>query len=109
VQCIKNNFGNEKGKINEADGHQEIELALVKLYEITKDESLLELSTYFLEVRGQDSEFYKKQLEENIEKGLSEGPVPTINNVYHQSHKPVIEQEEAVGHAVRLVYMAAAM
>src|SRR5699024_8615449 len=109
VQCIKNNFGNEKGKINGADGHQEIELALVKLYEITKDESLLELSTYFLEVRGQDSEFYKKQLEENIEKGLSEDPVPTINNVYHQSHKPVIEQEEAVGHAVRLVYMAAAM
>ena len=109
VQCIKNHFGDEEGKINGADGHQEIELALVKLYEVTKDESLLELSAYFLEVRGQDPDFYKKQLEENIENGLSQGPVPTINNEYHQSHKPVMEQEEAVGHAVRLVYMAAAM
>ena len=109
VQCIKNHFGDEEGKINGADGHQEIELALVKLYEVTKDESLLELSAYFLEVRGQDPDFYKKQLEENIENGLSQGPVPTINNEYHQSHQPVMEQEEAVGHAVRLVYMAAAM
>lgn len=109
VQCIKNHFGDEEGKINGADGHQEIELALVKLYEVTKDESLLELSAYFLEVRGQDPDFYKKQLEENIENGLSQGPIPTINNEYHQSHKPVMEQEEAVGHAVRLVYMAAAM
>ena len=109
VQCIKNHFGDEEGKINGADGHQEIELALVKLYEVTKDESLLELSTYFLEVRGQDPDFYKKQLEENIENGLSQGPIPTINNEYHQSHQPVMEQEEAVGHAVRLVYMAAAM
>src|SRR5699024_5217718 len=95
--------------INGADGHQEIELALVKLYEVTEDEALLQLSSYFLEIRGQDPEFYKKQLEENIKKGLSEGSIPIINNEYHQSHKPVIEQEEAVGHAVRLVYMAAAM
>ena len=102
VQCIKNHFGDEEGKINGADGHQEIELALVKLYEVTKDESLLELSAYFLEVRGQDPDFYKKQLEENIENGLSQGPIPTINNEYHQSHQPVMEQEEAVGHAVRL-------
>lgn len=109
VDCIENHFGPEEGKINGADGHQEIELALVKLYEITKDESLLSLSTYFLDVRGQDPDFYEKQLRENIENGLSKGPIPTINNEYHQSHKPVIEQEEAVGHAVRLVYMTAAM
>lgn len=109
VDCIINNFGPEDGKINGADGHQEIELALVKLYEVTEDEALLQLSSYFLEIRGQDPEFYKKQLEENIKKGLSEGSIPIINNEYHQSHKPVIEQEEAVGHAVRLVYMAAAM
>ena len=109
VKCITDNFGPEDGKINGADGHQEIELALVKLYEVTKDETLLKISSYFLEIRGQNPEFYKKQLEDNIKKGLSEGPIPTINNEYHQSHKPVIEQEEAVGHAVRLVYMAAGM
>src|SRR5699024_4081061 len=78
VDCIINNFGPEDGKINGADGHQEIELALVKLYEVTEDEALLQLSSYFLEIRGQDPEFYKKQLEENIKKGLSEGSIPII-------------------------------
>lgn len=109
VECIQTHFGPEEGKINGADGHQEIELALVKLYEVTKDESYLKLSEWFLEVRGQDPDFYRKQMEENIELGLDDRAPIVINNVYHQSYKPVAEQTEAVGHAVRLVYMAAAM
>lgn len=109
VDCIEENFGTSKDKIDGADGHQEIELALVELYELTEEKRYLELSEYFLKVRGQDPDFYRKQLEENISLGLSEYPLPHINTVYHQAHKPVIEQEEAVGHAVRLVYMAAAM
>ncbi|MFL2095755.1 glycoside hydrolase family 127 protein [Marinilactibacillus psychrotolerans] len=109
IRCIENHFGSEKGKINGADGHQEIELALVKLYEVTQKEEYLELSKWFLEIRGQDPEFYQKQLDENRKIGLGkEHPFP-INTVYYQAHKPVYEQEEAAGHAVRLVYMAAAM
>lgn len=108
VQCIEENFGNEKGKINGADGHQEIELALIKLYEITQNERCLKLSEYFLKVRGQDTSFYESQLQENIKNGLSEG-VNLPDNTYRQAHKPVVEQEQAEGHAVRLVYMAAAM
>lgn len=109
IGCIQDYFGSEKGKINGADGHQEIELGLVKLYEVTQKEEYLELSKWFLEVRGQDPEFYQKQLDENRELGLGkEHPFP-INTVYHQAHKPIYQQEEAVGHAVRLVYMAAAM
>ncbi|MFC6465722.1 glycoside hydrolase family 127 protein [Marinilactibacillus sp. GCM10026970] len=109
VECIQNHFGSEKGKIKGADGHQEIELALVKLYEVTKDESYLKLSEWFLEIRGQDPDFYKKQLEENDDLGIDDKKPFQVNTVYHQAHKPVIEQTEAVGHAVRLVYMAAAM
>ncbi|WP_208560867.1 glycoside hydrolase family 127 protein [Marinilactibacillus kalidii] len=109
VECTQTHFGPEEGKINGADGHQEIELALVKLYEVTKDESYLKLSEWFLEVRGQDPDFFKKQMEENLARGLDNRDSIIINNVYHQSHKPVTEQTEAVGHAVRLVYMAAAM
>ncbi|GEQ32744.1 hypothetical protein B795N_06260 [Marinilactibacillus psychrotolerans] len=109
IRCIQNHFGSEKGKIHGTDGHQEIELALVKLYEVTQKEEYLELSKWFLEIRGQDPEFYQKQLDENRKLGLGkEHPFP-INTVYHQAHKPVYEQEEAAGHAVRLVYMAAAM
>src|SRR5699024_399896 len=101
--------GDQERKINGTDGHKEIELALVKLYEVTKDKSVLELSAYLLEVRWQDRDVDKKKIEENIENGISQGPIRTINNKYHQSHQPGMEQKEAVGHDVRLVYMAAAM
>lgn len=109
VECIKNHFGPEEEKINGADGHQEIEWALIKLYEITGNEELVDLSKWFLEIRGQDPDFYSKQLLENKEKGIDDRPIPHINLKYHQAHQPIHEQEEAVGHAVRLVYMAAAM
>lgn len=109
VHCIDQAFGQEEGKINGADGHQEIELALVKLYEVTGNQNAVNLSKWFLDVRGQDPDFYQKQIEENDRLGLKQKSRPHINTTYHQAHKPVYEQEEAVGHAVRLVYMAAAM
>lgn len=109
ITCIENNFGPEEGKIDGTDGHQEIELALVRLYEYTGKEKYLALSDYFLKVRGQDPQFFQEQLQENIQRGIDDRPVPHLNLVYHQAHKPVVEQDEAVGHAVRLVYMAQAM
>lgn len=109
VECIQEHFGPEEGKINGADGHQEIELALIKLYEVTGKEEYVDLSSWFLKIRGQDPDFYTKQLIRNKKDGLSDGNIPHINLKYHQAHKPVLEQEEPVGHAVRLVYMAAAM
>jgi DUF1680 family protein len=69
----------------------------------------LDLSSYFLEVRGQNPHFFAEQLEDNDRLGLQQGPKPVINTVYHQADKPVIEQDSARGHAVRLVYMAQAM
>lgn len=109
ADCINEHFGPEDGKIHGADGHQEIELALVKLYEITGNATYLELSQYLLLIRGQDPDFYTRQLEENREKQLSSESIGPINLNYHQAHKPVTEQDTAEGHAVRLVYMAAAM
>lgn len=109
VDCLEKNFGDEVGKINGADGHQEIELALVKLYELTGNERYLKLSEYFLKVRGQNPSFYTEQLEENLQQGLTKEPLPEVNPVYRQAHIPVMEQTDADGHAVRLVYMAAAM
>ena len=109
IKCIDMHFGAEEGKINGADGHQEIELALVHLYEHTGESYYLELSRYFLHVRGQDVDFYKKQLIENNELGLDDRAIPHIGELYLQAHKPVAEQAEAVGHAVRMVYMAEAM
>lgn len=66
-----------------ASGHEEIELALVKLYRATGDERYLHLAKYFLDCRGHDPD----------------------GEEYNQNHMPVTEQTEAVGHAVRAVYM----
>ena len=109
IACIKTAFGPNEGQINGADGHQEIELALVRLYEFTGNKDYLDLSYYFLNVRGQDPEFYHKQIVENQEKGIHEGRMPHIDLVYLQAHKPVVDQDEPRGHAVRMVYMAQAM
>ena len=109
IDCIEAHFGKAEGKIDGSDGHQEIELALVRLYELTGNRKYLDLSSYFLEVRGQNPHFFAEQLEDNDRLGLQQGPKPVINTVYHQADKPVIEQDTARGHAVRLVYMAQAM
>ena len=75
-------------------GHEEIELALVRLYECTGERRYLELSEYFLNERGANSD-------------------PTITawatHAYNQSHLPVREQRTAEGHAVRATYLYTAM
>ena len=109
IACIEAHFGKAEGKIDGSDGHQEIELALVRLYELTGNRKYLDLSVYFLDVRGQNPDFFADQLEENDRLGLQQGPKPVISTVYHQADKPVVEQDTARGHAVRLVYMAQAM
>jgi len=82
-------------------GHQKIELALVKLYRLTGNDKYLDLGKYFLDQRGRDVK-------------LTQYPPGSRFAIYNdaaqiQAHKPVLEQEEAVGHAVRFTYMAAGM
>ncbi len=72
-------------------GHQEIELGLAKLYRVTGDSRYIDLARFFLEQRGRS------------ENGRR------LWGTYCQDHKPVLEQEEAAGHAVRFMYMLAAM
>ena len=62
ADCLDANFGPEEGKIHGADGHPEIELALAKLYEEPGEKRYLTLSQYLIDVRGQDPQFYAKQL-----------------------------------------------
>lgn len=99
-------FGNEEGKIPGYPGHQEIELALLKLYEATNEEKFLELSKYFIDQRGQHPHYF---VMERKKLGRT-GPYWYAHGFkYNQSHVPVREQKEAVGHAVRAVYMYTAM
>jgi len=67
-------------------GHQEIEIGLAKLYRVTGDERYLQLAKHLLDIRAE-----------------------VLDVEYSQSHLPVTEQTEAVGHAVRANYMYSAM
>jgi DUF1680 family protein len=87
--CLKNaellwrDFGD--GKLRIAPGHQIVEIGLVKLYRMSGDERWLKLAQIFLDARGPG------------------------NTPYSQQHKLVVDQDEAVGHAVRANYMYAGM
>ena len=98
-------FGPEEGKRKGYPGHELAELALVRLYEQTGDGKYLELSRFFIEQRGTRPYYYDEEHPETVEKG-KEGE---IRHWYHQAHLPVREQKEAVGHAVRAVYLYSGM
>ena len=85
---------NEGKPIEQAPGHQEIELALVKLYRVTGDKLYLDMARKFLEIRGVTY--------------VPEGE-GVMAPTYAQQHAPVNEQREAVGHAVRATYLYSAM
>lgn len=87
-------FGDNEGQIKSVPGHQIIETGLIKLYEVTNKEAYLDLAKYFLDNRGKPSH-HKLLADDNPE--------------YLQDHLPVVQQKEVVGHAVRAVYMYAAM
>lgn len=76
-------------------GHQEVELALIKLYKITNNATYLETANLLLDKRG----IYTNRAPYTDE----------FFTEYHQDHLPVVQQTKAVGHAVRAVYMYAAM
>ncbi|MFC4598623.1 glycoside hydrolase family 127 protein [Cohnella hongkongensis] len=109
-------FGEEEGKRRGYPGHQEIELALVRLYEATGEPRYLKLSRFFVDERGREPHYFKWEADQRAkrfgpESLKAEGyySLYKINYEYNQSHVPVREQEHAVGHAVRAVYMYAGM
>jgi len=84
-----------------APGHQEIEIGLIKLFELTGNNRWLELARFFIDVRGRQEEYTRHPVGSRFE--------VYNDSVYLQMHLPVLEQTEAVGHAVRGAYMYTAM
>jgi len=82
----------EAGKRPWADGHPEIELALVELFRETGERRYLDQARFFVDVRG---------------RGLLGRPFDRWGPEYHQDHRPFRELDEIVGHAVRAVYLNA--
>lgn len=94
ADLIDETFGPDKRR--DVPGHQEIEMGLVKLYRITGEERYLRLAKFFLDERGH----YNNGRQRYGNYG---------DEAYTQDHLPVTEQDEALGHAVRAVYMYSGM
>ena len=121
ADCIYDNFGLEEGKIQGYDGHEEVELGLMSLYSVTKDKKYLELAKFFIEERGKSPYFFDIEWEARGKTSYWNGwnycdaPSKIRTSItgggpeYNQTHKPIREQDEAVGHAVRVVYMLCGM
>lgn len=104
---IGGRFGREPGKLHGYPGHQEIELALVRLYRVTGERKYLELARYFIDERGKHPLFFdeqRKHLDHYIFPEMAE-----FDEKYFQVHERPVDQRDAVGHAVRAVYMYSAM
>ena len=87
-------------------GHPEVELALMKLYRSTGNSKYLELAEHFVNVRGKDPDFFVKEMKS---RNWNVWGSESVDPAYHQAHKPVRQQTEAVGHAVRAGYLYTAM
>lgn len=87
ADCVCRNIGDGADQKRLVPGHQIAEMALVRLYTVTGDRKYLDQAKFFLDARGTTSR----------------------KDAYSQAHKPVLEQDEAVGHAVRATYMYAGM
>lgn len=87
ADCVCKAIGPGEGQLERVPGHQIAEMALVKLYLVTGDKKYLDEAKFFLDKRGYTSR----------------------KDAYSQAHKPVVQQDEAVGHAVRATYMYAGM
>ncbi len=86
-------FGPDSGQVVDVPGHEVIEMGLVKLYRITGEKRYLNLAKFFVEMRGR------------ADKRNSLNPNPkAMYGDYAQDARPLVEEQEAVGHAVRAVY-----
>jgi DUF1680 family protein len=96
-------------------GHPEVELALVKLCRATGERRYLDLALFFLDQRGQRPSVFEREMEGLTPEQSANNraffvrPDGSFNTEYNQDHLPVREQTEAVGHAVRAMYLYSGM
>lgn len=104
AECIYDRF--VKQNTEGIPGHPEIKLALLRLYRLTENKHFLELAKKFINERGKAPDFWAREAKKRSWSVWNSDP---WGNDYRQSAKPVREQTEAVGHAVRAVYLYTGM
>ncbi|MFS2223653.1 glycoside hydrolase family 127 protein [Pantoea sp. B65] len=107
---ISDVFGPDEHQLHGYPGHPEIELALMRLYEVTSEARYLLLTRYFVEQRGSSPHFYDIEYEKRGKTSHwhTYGPAWMVKDkAYSQAHLPIALQTSAIGHAVRFVYLYA--
>lgn len=107
VDHIDQNFGPEPEKKQGYPGHPILEMALVRLYDVTGDPRHLKLAAYLVNQRGQAPLYFEEEMK-HIPTGFRWKGSP-FGYQYYQAGKPVREQTVAEGHAVRAVYLYSGM
>ena len=107
VDHIDSVLGPEEGKLHGYPGHPVIEMALMKLYRVTGDPKHLNLARYFVDQRGQAPLFFREEEERNHVDFYWKDSF--FRYQYYQAGKPVREQADAEGHAVRAMYLYSGM
>ncbi len=108
ADLIDRTFGDAPGQIAGYCGHEEVELALIKLARATGEARYARRAAWFINQRGQSPIYYEAEIERL---GIKKLPVYFHHDrwAYLQAHRPVREQREPVGHAVRAMYLYSAM
>lgn len=104
AEHIIDRFGPDK--ITGIPGHQEVEIGLMRMYHVTGNEAYKKQARYFLEERGKNPAFFA---EEAAKRDWNHFGMIPEDTKYNQSYATIYEQDEAVGHSVRAVYMYTAM
>lgn len=108
ADLIDRTFGDAPGQISGYCGHEEVELALIKLARATGEARYARCAAWFINQRGQSPIYYDAEIERL---GIKKLPVYFHHDrwAYLQAHRPVREQREPVGHSVRAMYLYSAM
>jgi DUF1680 family protein len=106
ADLIAHLFGRGEGQRRGYCGHEEIELALVKLARFTGEKRYMDLARYFIDERGAKPHYFDAEA-----RARGSDPASWYHRIYEydQSHVPVREQDKVVGHAVRAMYLYSAM
>ncbi|MEY8355491.1 beta-L-arabinofuranosidase domain-containing protein [Lachnospiraceae bacterium 54-53] len=107
IDCVDRIFGAEPKKLHGYPGHEVIEMALVRLYEVTGEGKHLALAKYFIDERGKTPLYFEAETRKYGNPYFWKDT--HFGYQYYQAGKEVRQQEKAEGHAVRAVYLYSGM